>query len=93
MFDAAAEDLIADPDAVRAALNDRRGDVTSKILTAVAGMEMKRRQYREGEEFVRGVLEVGGMTALNRAFDRAEHLPRGDEVADPSGWVARVSAA
>jgi uncharacterized protein (DUF2342 family) len=54
---------------------------------------MKRRQYREGEEFVRGVLEVGGMTALNRAFDRAEHLPRGDEVADPAGWVTRVSAA
>jgi coenzyme F420 biosynthesis associated uncharacterized protein len=93
MFDAAAEDLIADPDAVRAALNERRGDVTSKVLTAVAGMEMKRRQYREGEEFVRGVLEIGGMAALNRAFDRPEHLPRGDEVADPAGWVARVTAA
>jgi coenzyme F420 biosynthesis associated uncharacterized protein len=93
MFDAAADDLIADPDAVRTALNDRRGDVTSKVLAAVAGMEMKRRQYREGEEFVRGVLDVGGMSALNRAFDRPEHLPRGDEVADPAGWVARVSAA
>jgi coenzyme F420 biosynthesis associated uncharacterized protein len=93
MFDAAAEDLITDPDAVRAALNDRRGDVTSKVLTAVAGLEMKRRQYREGEEFVRGVLEVGGMGALNRAFDGPELLPRGDEVADPAGWVARVTAA
>jgi coenzyme F420 biosynthesis associated uncharacterized protein len=92
MFDA-ADDLIADPDAVRTALNERRGDVTSKVLSAIAGMEMKRRQYREGEEFVRGVLEVGGMSALNRAFDRPEHLPRGDEVADPAGWVARVSAA
>jgi coenzyme F420 biosynthesis associated uncharacterized protein len=93
MFDAAADDLIADPDAVRTALEDRRGDVTSKVLTAVAGMEMKRRQYREGEEFVRGVLEVGGMAALNRAFDGPEQLPRGDEVADPAGWVARVTAA
>jgi coenzyme F420 biosynthesis associated uncharacterized protein len=93
MFDAAADDLIADPDAVRAALDERRGDVTSKVLTAVAGMEMKRRQYREGEEFVRGVLDAGGMDTLNRAFDRPEHLPKGDEVADPAAWVARVGAA
>jgi coenzyme F420 biosynthesis associated uncharacterized protein len=92
MFDAAPEDLIADPDAVRAALNERRGDVTTKVLSAVAGLEMKRRQYREGEEFVRGVLEVGGVAALNQAFGRPEHLPRGDEVADPAGWVARVAA-
>jgi coenzyme F420 biosynthesis associated uncharacterized protein len=93
MFDAAPDDLIADADAVRVALNDRRGDVTSKVLAAVAGLEMKRRQYREGEEFVRGVLEVGGVPALNRAFGRPEHLPRGHEVADPAAWVARVSAA
>jgi coenzyme F420 biosynthesis associated uncharacterized protein len=93
MFDAAAEELIRDPEAVRTALQERRNDVTSKVLTAVAGLEMKRRQYREGEEFVRGVLEVGGRDALNRAFDRPEHLPRGDEVADPASWVARVTAA
>jgi coenzyme F420 biosynthesis associated uncharacterized protein len=93
MFDAAAGDLIGDPDAVRDALDRRRGDLTSKVLTAVAGMELKRRQYREGEEFVRGVLEVGGMDTLNRAFEGPDQLPRGDEVATPERWVARVTAA
>jgi len=93
MFDAAADDLIRDPDAVRAALAERQGDITSKVLTAVAGLELKRRQYREGEQFVRGVLELGGIPALNRAFEAADHLPAGDEVADPAAWLARVQAA
>ncbi|HSK24756.1 MAG TPA: zinc-dependent metalloprotease [Egicoccus sp.] len=92
MFEAATGGLIADPDAVRGLLAQRHGDVASKVL-AVAGMEMKRRQYREGEQFVRGVIELGGVEALNRAFTAAEHLPLGDEVGDPAGWLARVRAA
>ncbi len=92
MFDA-GDGLVGDPDGVREALAARRGDVTSKVLTAVAGLETKRRQYREGEAFVRGVLELGGVAALNRAFERPENLPHGDEVDDPSGWLARLDAA
>lgn len=92
MFEAAAG-LVGDPERVREALASRRGDVTSKLLTAVAGMETKRRQYREGEAFVRGVLDIGGIDALNRAFERPENLPHGDEVDDPSGWLARLDAA
>ncbi|MFA9444159.1 zinc-dependent metalloprotease [Egicoccus sp. AB-alg6-2] len=92
MYDAAAQDLIRDPQAVRDALAERHGDVTSKLLS-LAGMEMKRRQYREGEQFVRGVLELGGVTALNHAFAAPDHLPQADEVADPAGWLARVRAA
>jgi coenzyme F420 biosynthesis associated uncharacterized protein len=92
MFLAASEDLIGDPDGVREALAARRGDVTSKILTAVAGMEMKRRQYREGEAFVREVVDLAGIDGLNRAFVAPDHLPRRDEVNDPAGWLARVEA-
>jgi len=90
MFDA-ADELVRDPEAVRAALDARRNDVTSRILTAVAGLEMKRRQYREGESFVREVLELGGVQALNRAFTGPDALPRAHEVDDAAGWVARVT--
>jgi coenzyme F420 biosynthesis associated uncharacterized protein len=92
MFDA-GDGLVADADAVREALAARRGDVTSKVLTAVAGLETKRRQYREGEAFVREVVELGGIDKLNLAFVRPENLPRGDEVDDPAGWLARVDEA
>lgn len=91
MFDAAGPELIADPDAVRDALAARRQDITSRILTAVAGLELKRRQYREGEAFVRAVLDLGGVAALNRAFVAPENLPRADEVDDAAAWLARVS--
>jgi coenzyme F420 biosynthesis associated uncharacterized protein len=92
MFAAADPDLIADPDGVRRALASRRTDVTSRILTAVAGLEMKRRQYREGERFVTGVIELAGVEGLNRAFEGPDRLPSGDEVDDPAGWLARVAA-
>lgn len=91
MFDA-GDGLVSDGQAVRDALAQRRGDITSKILTAVAGLETKRRQYREGEAFVRGVLDLGGVDALNHAFERADNLPGADEVDDPAGWLARVTA-
>lgn len=93
MYSAAPPDLIADPDGVRDALAKRRNDVTTKVLSAVAGLEMKRRQYREGEAFVREVIERGGVDGLNRAFAAPEHLPVADEVTDPAGWLDRVKAA
>ncbi len=92
MYDAAPATLINDPVGVRDALANRRNDVTSKVLTAVAGLEMKRRQYREGETFVREVIDLGGVDGLNRAFAAPDHLPRGDEVTAPAAWLDRVQA-
>ena len=88
----AAEGLVEDPERVREALASRQGDVTSKVLTAVAGLEMKRRQYREGEAFVSEVLDTAGTDGLNRAFRAPENLPRGDEIGTPAAWLERVQA-
>lgn len=90
MFDAAPRTLIRDPEGVRAALANRSQDVTTKVLTAVAGLEMKRQQYRQGEAFVREVLELGGIEGLNQAFGEPDNLPRGDEVTDAAAWFDRV---
>lgn len=87
-----ADGLVADPEAVRQALASRRSDVITKILTAVAGLEMKREQYVKGETFINGVINEAGVEGLNRAFVRPENLPGTDEVADPSAWLARVAA-
>lgn len=89
----AVDGLIDDSAAVRSALQERRSDATTKVLQAVAGLEMKKRQYRVGEAFVRHVVEHGGITTLNRAFDRPENLPTHDEVEAPEQWIARVAAA
>jgi uncharacterized protein (DUF2342 family) len=89
MFGATAG-LVDDPDGVREHLASRRGDLTAKLLNAVGGMELKRRQYAEGESFVDSVLARAGVGGLNLAFERAEHLPRGEEIADPDAWLTRV---
>lgn len=84
--------VVTDAEGVRVALASRKGDVTSKILTAVAGLDMKRRQYAEGEQFVRAVVDRAGVVGLNHAFQRAAHLPGPDDIADPDAWLRRVGA-
>ncbi len=86
-----SEGVVDDPEAVRQALESRRGDLTSKVLTAVAGMDMKRRQYVDGEAFVRAVVDREGIDGLNRAFASPENLPSKDEIADPAAWLHRTA--
>ncbi len=87
----AAESVVADPEGVREALESRRGDLTTRILTAVAGMDLKRQQYARGEEFVRGVIDLGGIDTLNRAFADPANLPRTDELEEPAAWIERTT--
>ncbi len=77
-------------EAVREALQSRRTDVSTRVLTAVAGLDMKKRQYAEGEVFVRAVVDRAGIAGLNRAFAHPENLPAPDDIADPDGWLRRV---
>lgn len=84
--------VVKDPEAIRDALARRKGDAATKILTAVAGLDMKRRQYAEGEAFVRHVVDRRGVEGLNLAFAEADNLPAGDEINEPDTWMARVGA-
>jgi len=92
MFRGAAG-VVGDSAAVRGALEQRRTDVTTRILAVVAGMEMKQRQYREGEAFVAAIVDRVGTSGLNQAFAAPENLPRADEVNDPDSWLERVGLA
>ncbi|MBW3621104.1 MAG: zinc-dependent metalloprotease [Actinobacteria bacterium] len=85
--------VIERPGDVREALESRKGDATTRILTAIAGLELKRRQYREGESFVQTVLDERGVVGLNRAFAGPANLPTVAEVRDPHAWLARVADA
>jgi uncharacterized protein (DUF2342 family) len=54
------------------------------------GLEQKMRQYEVGEKFVRGVLDIGGLRAIDHAWASPENLPVLDELDDPAAWLARV---
>ncbi len=85
-----AEGVVDDPEAVRASLGGRTPDLVAKVLTQVAGLEMKKRQYEQGESFVGVVVDAVGVEGLNRAFEDPEYLPTHDEVTDAEAWMRRV---
>lgn len=86
----ASEELVDDTSAVRTAFEKRRTDLGTRVLSTVAGLDMKRRQYDRGEAFVRHVVERAGTDGLNRAFADPGSLPALDEIDDPGRWMRRV---
>lgn len=90
MTEAAPDDVVPSRDEVREVLERRRQDISSKLLAMFAGLDIKRRQYRDGEAFVRAVVDEAGVSELNRAFDRPEALPSLAEIGEPQQWLRRI---
>ncbi|UCM89481.1 zinc-dependent metalloprotease [Streptomyces marincola] len=61
-----------------------------RALRRLLGMDAKLRQYRDGERFVRQVVEQAGMTGFNKVWTSPNTLPGKEEIARPEQWVARV---
>ncbi|WP_084343793.1 zinc-dependent metalloprotease [Piscicoccus intestinalis] len=60
------------------------------VARRLLGLEAKMLQYREGAEFVRGVIDAVGMDGFNAVWTSPQTLPTPAEIADPAAWVARV---
>ena len=60
------------------------------VARRLLGLEAKMLQYREGAEFVRGVMDAVGMDGFNAVWTSPQTLPTPAEIADPAAWVARV---
>ena len=74
-----------------AILKKRRADPKMALLLRLTGLEMKMRQYEEGERFVLGVEEKAGWGALAAAWASPETLPTLPEIRSPERWLARVA--
>ncbi|NGO73479.1 zinc-dependent metalloprotease [Streptomyces boncukensis] len=61
-----------------------------QALRKLLGLDAKLRQYREGERFVRAVVDEVGMDGFNRVWTSPNTLPTKAEIAKPADWVARV---
>jgi len=73
----------------------RRRSTRSPLEAAfwkLTGLDLKLRQYREGEAFCRAVVERGGMAALNQAWESADSLPKPEELQNPDAWYERVAS-
>jgi coenzyme F420 biosynthesis associated uncharacterized protein len=77
---------------IREKFNARRvaRNPIEKALRRLLGVEVKMRQYAEGNRFVAAVVGEVGMDGFNRIWTSPETLPRTEELPDPAAWVARV---
>ena len=73
-----------------AMLKRRRQDPRTAALLRITGMEMKMKQYEEGEKFVKRVEERAGWDAVDLAWTSVETLPTRAEIQEPDAWLARV---
>jgi coenzyme F420 biosynthesis associated uncharacterized protein len=91
VMDRIAEDLI--PTAPRMRRTLREGGLSkspfAKIIGKLLGLDMKRRQYEEGQIFCNEIFEAGGRSALQLAFSSAATLPSLEEIRNPQLWVNR----
>jgi coenzyme F420 biosynthesis associated uncharacterized protein len=60
------------------------------LLRRVLGLDAKLRQYRDGERFVRSVVDEAGIDGFNRVWTSPNTLPTQAEINDPAAWIRRV---
>ena len=85
------------PDAERFALvmSHRRRNARgmNRLVQRLLGIEAKLAQYQAGEDFIAEIEAERGPRAVDRIWERAEHLPSMTEIRNPTTWLERVPAA
>ena len=78
---------------IREKFQKRRASGAGRLdqaLRKLLGLDAKLRQYRDGERFVRAVVDEVGMDGFNRVWTSPNTLPTKSEIAKPADWIARV---
>ncbi|MCD9145250.1 zinc-dependent metalloprotease [Streptomyces albireticuli] len=78
---------------IREKFQQRRANGAGRLdaaLRRLLGLDAKLRQYRDGERFVRAVVDAVGMDGFNRVWTSPNTLPTKAEIAKPADWVTRV---
>lgn len=91
----AARGHIPDADRFAVVMHHRRRNVRgmARLIQRLLGIEAKLAQYQAGEEFIAQIEAERGTRAVNRIWERVEHLPSMAEIRDPQAWLERVPAA
>ncbi|MEV6110857.1 zinc-dependent metalloprotease [Streptomyces sp. NPDC051940] len=78
---------------IREKFQQRRAKGAGRLdqaLRKLLGLDAKLRQYKDGEKFVRHVVENVGMDGFNRVWTSPNTLPTKAEIGKPADWIARV---
>lgn len=93
VMDGVGPAVVPSVEEIREKFQQRRQKGASRLdmaLRKLLGLDAKLRQYRDGERFVRAVVDQVGMDGFNRVWTSPNTLPTKAEIAKPAEWVARV---
>ncbi|WP_269857848.1 zinc-dependent metalloprotease [Streptomyces sp. RPT161] len=93
VMDGVGPDVVPSVAEIREKFQKRRATGAGRLdqaLRKLLGLDAKLRQYRDGERFVRSVVDEVGMDGFNRIWTSPNTLPTKTEIAKPADWIARV---
>ncbi|MER7810572.1 zinc-dependent metalloprotease [Streptomyces sp900116325] len=93
VMDGVGPEVVSSVAEIREKFQQRRARGASRLdqaLRKLLGLDAKLRQYRDGERFVRAVVDEVGMDGFNRVWTSPNTLPTKAEIAAPADWIARV---
>ncbi|MER5687152.1 zinc-dependent metalloprotease [Streptomyces sp. NPDC002205] len=93
VMDGVGPEVVTSVGEIREKFQQRRARGASRLdqaLRKLLGLDAKLRQYRDGERFVRAVVDEVGMDGFNRVWTSPNTLPTKAEIAAPADWIARV---
>jgi coenzyme F420 biosynthesis associated uncharacterized protein len=95
VMDAVGPKVVPSVAEIRAKFSARR--VTAgrieQAIRRILGIDLKMKQYEQGSQFVKTVVDEAGMATFNRVWTSPETLPTRDEITNPRAWLERVAAA
>ncbi|MCI0689568.1 MAG: zinc-dependent metalloprotease [Sporichthyaceae bacterium] len=92
VMDAVGPQVIGSVSEIRQRFQRRRAKAGrfDQTVRRLLGIDAKLRQYRDGERFVREVVDRVGMDGFNRVWTSPNTLPTAAEIGDPEAWVRRI---
>ncbi len=95
VMDGVGPEIVPSVAEIRRKFDSRRHEVGSvdRVIRRLLGLDLKMRQYAEGERFVRAVVAAVGMPGFNAVWTSPQTLPTRDEIRRPAAWVDRIHGA
>ncbi|UWE07871.1 zinc-dependent metalloprotease [Actinacidiphila bryophytorum] len=96
VMDGVGPEVVPSVAEIREKFSRRRATGAGRLdqaLRRLLGLDAKLKQYRDGERFVRAVVDEVGMDGFNKVWTSPNTLPTKAEIAKPADWVARVHAS
>ncbi|MFC8844203.1 zinc-dependent metalloprotease [Streptomyces griseoincarnatus] len=93
VMDGVGPEVVPSVAEIREKFQQRRAKGASRLdmaLRKLLGLDAKLRQYRDGERFVRAVVDEVGMEGFNRVWTSPNTLPTKAEIGKPADWITRV---